>query len=421
MGAGHVRSSAEDEGAFMPRDFDVMVAGHLCFDVIPRFPDTGAGSIGEIMRPGKLVLVEECRMSTGGPVSNTGIALRLLGNRVCFSARVGDDEFGRLTVDSLKRRIGSAEGVRVVEGGVSSYTIAVAPPRIDRIFLHNPASNDLYDSDDLDPALVARCRHFHFGYPPLMRRVYANEGAELREILKTAKDAGATTSLDMALPDPDSHSGSQPWRKVLERCLPHVDLFLPSVEEALYMLDRQRFLTMKRDHADADLIDVLRPEDYSALAAELLSLGAKMTSLKSGHRGFYVRTGARERLLELGEGLPGDPGNWSGRELWRPSFEAPDLASATGSGDSAIAGFLTGFLKGLTVEESLKAAACLGWQNVQELDAISGIRSWEETLALLKKDMPVIDARVASPGWRWSEEHGLWAGPDDRVLGAGAP
>ncbi|MCB9770634.1 MAG: carbohydrate kinase family protein [Candidatus Omnitrophica bacterium] len=99
----------------MSKPFDVMVAGHLCLDVIPRFFDTGARRIDEIIRPGKLVNVGPATISTGGPVSNTGINLKNLGNRVCFCARLGNDEFGRLAQERLDQS-GSAEGVRMVEG-----------------------------------------------------------------------------------------------------------------------------------------------------------------------------------------------------------------------------------------------------------------------------------------------------------------
>jgi hypothetical protein len=30
-----------------------------------------------------------------------------------------------------------------------------------------------------------------------------------------------------------------------------------------------------------------------------------------------------------------------------------------------------------------------------------------------QKKMPMLDARVDAKGWKWSEEHGLWSGPDD--------
>jgi sugar/nucleoside kinase (ribokinase family) len=87
----------------MNKEFDVMAAGHLCLDIIPRFPDTGVRSLSEIMRPGKLVRVEEAAISTGGPVSNTGVALKKLGQRVCFCARIGNDDFGRLIAGGLGR------------------------------------------------------------------------------------------------------------------------------------------------------------------------------------------------------------------------------------------------------------------------------------------------------------------------------
>jgi len=397
----------------MAREYDVMVAGHLCFDVIPRFPDTGPAAIGEILRPGKLVNVREAGMSTGGPVSNTGLALKRLGNRVCFSARVGDDDFGKLTVQYLARS-GSADGIRVVPGAASSYTVAIAPPNIDRIFLHNTGTNDSFGADDLDPEMIAKCRHFHFGYPPLMRRVYENEGAQLEKVFRMAKESGATTSCDMSLPDPASDSGKAPWSVILEKALPYVDIFLPSVEEAFYALEPERFVEMTGGGDEAEPIDLLAPEDYSRLAGRILAMGAKMTSLKAGHRGIYFRTQSKDTFGGMGEAKPGDADNWSRRELWCPSFRVPQLASATGSGDSAIAGFLTAFLKGLSVETALKCGNCLGWQNVQVLDAVSGIRTWDETMAILDDPPAVNDLLIDSPGWDWDGELAVWRGPGDR-------
>ncbi len=396
----------------MSRPYDVMIAGHVCFDVIPRFPDTGAKSIGDIMRPGKLVEMGDVKMSTGGPVSNTGIGLKILGNNVCFSARTGDDDFGKLTLEYLQRT-GNAEGIHVVPGSVSSYTVVVAPPNIDRIFLHNPGTNNEYRADDLDPALIAQCRHFHFGYPPLMRSMYENEGRELQRVFQIAKEAGATTSCDMALPDPASIAGKAPWARILANILPYIDIYLPSIEESFYMLEPEAFLQMKEKHQGADLIDFLTPEDYDRIATKLLSLGCKMTSLKSGHRGYYFRTGSKASFEGMGAARPGDADNWDNRELWCPAFSAPNLASATGSGDSSISGFLTAFLRGYTLEESLKCANCLGWQNVQVLDAISGIHTWGETLDLLKKKMPMNDVHISSPSWKWHDGLDLWSGPAD--------
>lgn len=396
----------------MSKMYDVIVAGHLCLDIIPRIPDTGLRNIADLMRPGKLVNVEQVSINTGGPVSNTGIAMKTLGNKVCFCACVGDDILGRLTVDLLKAS-GNAEGIHLLSNMASSYTVVVAPPGIDRIFLHNPGTNNHFGPENLAPKLIQQCRHFHLGYPPLMDRMFADDGKELAEIFKIAKEAGATTSCDMSLPDPSSLSGKAPWRKILKNILPYVDIFVPSIEETFYMLEPQTFLKMKEEYRDAELIDYLNPRDYSRLADEILGLGCKMTTLKSGHRGFYIKTTSKEEFSSMGEAKPGDFDNWSNRELWTPAFEVKRFVSAAGSGDSSIAGFLSAFLRGLSIEWSLKYAVCCGFQNVQVLDAVSGIKTWDEATLILQRDMPMIDTKLKGENWHWSDSYKLWAGPAD--------
>jgi sugar/nucleoside kinase (ribokinase family) len=398
----------------MLRPYDIMIAGHLCLDIIPSFKESGAVKIDEIMAPGKLVNVGQAKISTGGPVSNTGINMKTLGNKVCFCARAGDDEIGKLTTEMLKNS-GNADGVHIVEGMASSYTIVIAPPGIDRIFLHNPATNDLFCAEDLNPDLISKCRHFHFGYPPLMNRMFEKEGQELQKVFQIAKQAGATTSCDMTLPDPASESGKVPWRKILEKILPYIDIFVPSIEETFYMLDPEAFLKMKEQYGNSELIDYLTPEDYSRIADEVLSMGCRITALKSGHRGFYIKTASKDKFDGMGQAKPGDSENWSDRELWAPAFEPGRFGSATGSGDSSIAGLLSAFLRGLDIELAIKYATCCGLQNIRVLDALSGIKSWDETTKMLENNLAMIDVKINSDNWNWSEEHKLWLGPNDSV------
>ena len=300
------------------RKYDVMVAGHLCLDIIPHFFDTSNVQIDQIICPGKLINVGQIQISTGGPVSNVGISMKKLGNNVCFCASVGDDELGKLTVERLRKN-GNPKGIHLKKGVPSSYTIVIAPPNIDRIFLHNPGTNNEFSSDDLDINLIAQCRHFHFGYPPLMAGMFNNEGSDLQKVFQIAKEVGATTSCDMSLPDPASASGKAPWKKILENILPYVDIFLPSVEEILYMIYPDRFLGMKEEYSNAELIDHLTASDYSSLSDEVLEMGTKMVSLKSGHRGFYIKTTFKERFNDMGDARPSNLDNWSSRELWAGS------------------------------------------------------------------------------------------------------
>lgn len=403
----------------MSREFDAMVAGHICFDVIPYFPHNGAQSIEELLRPGKLVAVGEAKMSIGGPVANTGIILKTLGCKVCFCASIGDDDFGKMTLEYLQRN-GRARGIGVLEGTISSYTVVLAMPGIDRIFLHNPGSNNLFSVENLDAGLLKRCRCFHFGYPPLMRRMYEKEGRELQRIFQVVKDSGVTTSCDMALPDPDSEAGKVKWKSILANVLPYIDIFLPSIEETFYMLEPAEFLKMKNKHRGAELIDYLGLEDYTRLADRLLELGTRMIGLKAGHRGFYFKSASEEVLKQLGVGRPLQLSQWADRELWCPAFKVPNLASETGAGDAFIAGFLTALLRGKSLEKTLKIATCVAWQNLQDLDAQSGVRGWEETRDILERKMPLNDALISSSSWKWHPDLDLWSGPPDRLTLSGS-
>jgi sugar/nucleoside kinase (ribokinase family) len=397
------------------RIYDVIAAGHICLDIIPAFPDTMVQDISVLLRPGKLVNVGPAAISTGGPVSNTGLAMKKLGLRVAFMAKVGDDDFGRLIRERLRRE-GSDSGISVAAGEASSYTVAIAPPGIDRIFLHNPGTNDTFGAEDVDYSVVAQAKIFHLGYPPLMRRLFANRGEELVEIFRRVHEAGAITSLDMSLPDPASESGRAPWLQILERLLPFVDLFLPSVSEAFYMMAPEEYLTEKGRAAGGDVVESLTAPTYSRLARQFLAMGTKVVMLKAAAHGTYLRT---DRVGTLGDeelGLPRQPEEWSHREMWCPSFHVPRIASATGSGDSAIAGFLAAFVRGFDPVTTLKYANCLGYQNLHALDALSGIRSWEETTAQLTSGtLRMNELKVDEPGWEWEEELGVWVGPADRT------
>ena len=393
-----------------------MVAGHLCLDIIPEFPDTGVREISELVRPGKLVNINDATISTGGSVSNTGIPLKILGNSVAFCARVGDDSFGKLIVELLQKN-GNADGINIVNGAVSSYSVVLAPVGIDRIILHNPGANNSFNVDDLNIDLINQCKHFHFGYPPLMRSVFENECEQLAGIFKLAKNAGAVTSCDMTLPDPDSESGKINWRSAFEKMLPYVDIFFPSIEEAFYALYPEKFLEMKENNNNADLVDFFTMEDYNHTASELLSMGPTICALKSGHRGFYLKTKSKNSFITSGIADTNkiDVDNWADRELVCPAFFTKNLKSANGAGDSSIAGFLTAMFKGCTIEKTLKYANCLGWQNVQTLDAVSGIHSWEETTEFLNSSIEINSINLSDKNWSYNEQLKIWISSDDKV------
>jgi sugar/nucleoside kinase (ribokinase family) len=385
-----------------------VVAGHLCLDIIPGLSGLVLESGADFFVPGKLRHIGPATLSTGGPVSNTGLALVRLGIDTALMGKVGDDPFGSL-IRLLLEEWGVTEGVIVVPDETSSYTIVLDPPGLDRMFLHRPGTNDTFSAADVQYDLVAERALFHFGYPPLLRSMYREGGQQLVEMFRRVKALGVTTSLDMAMPDPSSEAGRADWPAILQAVMPSVDIFLPSGEELLYMLERDRFDDYQA-RGGADMLALFGGEDLSRLSGRLLEMGGKVVGIKCGYRGVYVRTAGQQRLAEMGKVQPRDVANWASRELWHPSFHVEHYAGGTGSGDSCIAGFLSAFLRGHTLEETVRYACAAGGFNVTAPDALSGLRPWPEVVAKVRSGWAVNPLQVEGDGW-CRDEAGLWSGP----------
>ena len=376
---------------------DAIVAGHLCVDIIPTIPAATAES-ASFLAPGRLAEVDRAVLSTGGSVSNTGLAMERLGLDVRLVARIGDDAIGSLTRDLLAGRDPRlVEGLSVRGGDPSSYTIVISPPGGDRSFLHCPGTNNSFGPEDISDDLMDSARLMHFGYPPLMRRMYADGGDDLSQIYCRAKSHGLTTSLDMAMPDPAHPSGKADWEGILTRVLPLVDVFLPSAEELLYMLDRPKYERLVAEAGLAGMLDAVTPEDIRALADEAISLGAQIVAIKLGHRGLYLRT--PKESGDLGSGGPAHTNAWLDQELWSPCFVV-DVAGTNGAGDCTIAGFLTGMLRNQTPEQAVTSAVATGACNVERPDATSGVRSWSDTMERIERGWDRRSPGPLGPDWR---------------------
>jgi sugar/nucleoside kinase (ribokinase family) len=379
--------------------YEAIVAGHLCLDIIPEI--VGGGRFA----PGRMVEAGPATLSTGGAVSNTGVALHRLGVRTLLAGKVGDDMFGRAiraTVESYGA--GLAEGLVVAPGESSSYTVILSPPGQDRTFVHHPGCNTGFAAADVSDGALAGARLLHLGYPPLLPRLYADGGRELAALLRRARGHRLTTSLDMTMPDPDGPTGRADWRAILAATLPHTDVFMPSVEELLLMLDRPAFERLAA--GDGPLVDRVPAALVVSLAEELLALGAAIVGLKCGHRGMCVLTAGADRLAVMGGAVPADPGAWAGRQLWVPCF-AVDVAGTTGAGDATCAGMLMALLRGFALEDALDAASAVGACCVEAADALSGVRGWPETEARLRAGWLRRDPRISDEGWR-ETARGLW-------------
>lgn len=362
---------------------DVIVAGHLCLDMHPemeRVTLEGLGSPGRLFETGALTL------ATGGAVSNTGLALHQLGVDVRLMANVGDDFVAQTTLSILETRDPRlTQYVRVQQGQPGAYTIVLTPQRVDRIFLSHIGPNDTFGVEAVDFSVLAGVRLFHLGYPTLLPRLYANAGDEWVDICRLAKAAGVVTSVDMALPDPNSPSGQVDWRAIFPRVLPYTDIFIPSIEEIVFCLRRADF-----DIWGENVLAHITAAYLSDLADELLGMGGVIVGFKLGQLGFYIKTAGVERFDRL-QRLHLNPTDWAHKTVWSPAFQV-DVVGTTGAGDSAYAGFLAALLHGLKPNDAVLWACAVGACNVEAADSVSGVPAWAE-----------IQARLAA-GWAHRSE-----------------
>ena len=394
----------------MEATYDAVVAGHLCLDVIPDLKAISQERVAQAFLPGRLTEVGPATFCTGGPVSNTGLALTKLGIRTQLMGKVGHDVFGQ-AVQEVVRSYGPhlAEGMLVDRTVSTSYTIVLSPPGVDRFFLHCPGANDTFKAGDVRYDQVAGVRLFHFGYPPIMRLMFEDGGAELTQVFQRARATGVTTSLDMALPDPSSAAGRADWVSILKATLPYVDVFLPSIEEILYMLRRQTYQELYQAAGGPNFQALITPELLSDMSRELLDMGAKVVVLKLGDRGLYLRTAGRSVLVGMGRARPSDLAAWADQELWSACFRA-NLVGTAGSGDATIAGFLSALLRDMPPKAAVTAAVAVGACNVEAADTLSGVRPWEETMQRVAAGWAHHKLVLDAPGWRFDADAGLWVG-----------
>ena len=133
----------------------------------------------------------------------------------------------------------------------------------------------------------------------------------------------------------------------------------------------------------------LPPGMVESLADEALALGPKAVGIKVGERGFLLKTALGAETLGRG---------WGGVCLWHPCFQV-EVAGTTGSGDATVAGFLYGIVQGMGPLEACRAAVAVGACGVEAPDAVSGIRSWEETRARIEAGWSSLGVSLP-PEWK---------------------
>jgi sugar/nucleoside kinase (ribokinase family) len=395
------------------KDLEIVAAGHTCLDLIPAFTIEGTvDKMTDVLVPGKMINMGKCVVVGGGPVTNAGVSIRRLGVKTELIGKIGDDDFGKQILRWYEEHEGHFKGIKMVEGESTSYTIAICIPGIDRFYLHHCGANDTFGYDDMDFDIVTRSKLMLFGYPPWMNKLYSNTGAELTKILERTRELGTTIALDLSLPDVDGYGDNIDWFAIVENWIPLSDIMVPSAEEIFYFLYKDKFLEKRRNlKAKETVLDNMSVEEISRIGKDLIEMGTGVAMVKCGNRGLYVRTAGADRLRKFGAAGCSDLDNWANRELWLPVYEEEKFVGALGSGDSAIAGFLSAFVWGHSVESCLRYANAAGSMNVTVPDGLTWNKGFDDLTRRIEVPWKTKEMQINENGWKL--ENGFWVGPDN--------
>jgi len=314
-----------------PRDFDCIICGTCVADILVR-PVPLATPVGG----GRLFHVDPIEATTGGLVCNTGVALGRLGIRVAAASLVGRDLWGELIHERLTAESLDVTALDRHPTLATSTTAALIDPGGERSFAHHVGAPWALDLDFLrrHAGHFARSRFAMLGYFGLL------PGLEpvFHEAVALIRSAGCRVAVETA--------GSGGSLEQLAPALPFIDLFVPSLDEAV----EQTGLTEPRE-----IVACYRQHGAPGL------LGVKL-----GSRGVLLSPAAGE-FLDI------------------PCIAAPGpVADTTGAGDAFLAGLLTGLLRDLPVAEAGRLGAATAACCVTGIGATAGLRSFTATMELLR-------------------------------------
>ena len=203
--------------------------------------------------------------------------------------------------------------------------------------------------DDLDFSLVAQARLMHFGYPPLMKRMFRIGRCRAHSHLFTLRKRDRCFHFAR-------HGAARPVLRIrqgglgfhiLSATLPQTDIFMPSIEEIIYMARPQKN-TMSSKRKDSDILKNLDIDYISDLGGRILiSMGCGIVVSKMRYPWILRQNRlGRSRLSKMGRAAASKTFRIGQiRELFSGIYKVENFKSATGAGDTSIAGFLAAFLQ----------------------------------------------------------------------------
>ncbi len=315
----------------MDKKFDVLVVGELNVDLI-------LNKIDSFPEMGKEKLAGEMTLTLGSSSAIFASNISSLGAKVSFVGKIGQDSFGDLVLDSLKKKNVNTDFIISDKKSKTGATIVLNYDE-DRAMVTHPGAMEELTINDISSEYLSAAKHLHISSIFLQPKIKEN----ILDLLVKAKKAGLTTSLDPQW-DPN-----EKWDIDLRKLLPFIDVFLPNETEVTHLTKE--------------------PDVEKAL--KLLAPFANLIVVKMGSKG--------SALLR------------NGNISLQPAFLNEEVADAIGAGDSFDAGFISKFVKGESAIECQRFGNLCGALNTTAAGGTGAFSDYEKMkkIALEKFGMKI--------------------------------
>jgi sugar/nucleoside kinase (ribokinase family) len=306
-----------------------MGQGLLCIGLTTL--DVVARPIDALPRGEGTTLIEGVAIAPAGTAAGAAMVAATLGVKAALAGAVGADLTGRVVRMALTEAGVDTSLVDVIDRFPTSATVLAIDSKGRRPNFHALGAGLFAPTDErvIEAAKASAFLHYAgVGGPRL-------DGGPGAAVAAAAKAAGATVTCDLISPQPTALAE-------LERLLPHVDVFMPSVGEAFALS---------------------RTEDLAAAADFFLALGAGAVVIKNGGAGSYLAFGAERRAL--------------------PAYDITPM-DTTSCGDSYCAGFVAGLDHGMEPVEAARFATAVAALVAQGLATLGRLESYEGVLEAMK-------------------------------------
>ncbi len=312
---------------------DVSVCGTYILDIV-------GVPVSDIPPGGGRLLIDEIRLCVAGTAGGTAVPCGRLGLRTLAVGAVGSDEKADWVIGALEKDGIDTSGMERVPGRPTSATMLPIRPDGSRPALHARGASAYWRISPAAQTRACEGRIVHLGG---VGSLLAMDGEPTRALLADAKAAGRTTTLDLIAARAETLS-------LLEPLLPHVDFFMPSIEETAI---------------------IAGTNDPAACAEFFIARGAGACAISMGEKGSYVRT-------------------HDGEAFTVPAFKI-DVRDTSGCGDAYSGGFIAGLVKNMELRECARLATATAALVATGVGSGANLVSFEETVAAMNS-LPILAA-----------------------------